>query len=72
MRIFFRNPFDTASTRITLYHLHIADEHKTRLGKMHLTENFGNEVKESKSDLISLLSVSENHSFLQKPQEDEI
>lgn len=39
---------------------------------MHLTENFGNEVKESKSDLISLLSVSENHSFLQKPQEDEI
>lgn len=39
---------------------------------MHLTENFVPKVKESKSDLISLLSVSENHSFLQKPQENEI
>lgn len=39
---------------------------------MHLTENFVHKVKESKSDLISLLSVSENHSFLQKPQENEI
>ena len=55
-----------------LYHLHIADEHKTRPGKMHLTENFVNKVKESKSDLISLFSVSENHSFFQKTQEDEI
>ena len=39
---------------------------------MCLTENFVNKVKESKSYLISLLSVSENHSFLQKPQENEI
>lgn len=67
----FKNPFVTASTKITLYHLYIANE-RNRLGKMHLTENFVNKVKESKADLISLLSVSENHSFLQKPQENEI